>query len=334
MNRRLYGRHVPRTRQETKMRLKIDDLLKKHGYHRAGRHSVVKTCLWLNRSLRGEESCYKSRFYGIQSHRCIQMTPTLSCNHRCLHCWRPIEVPVPLPTSSDWDSPVEIKGSIIAEQMRLISGYGGSETTDMAALEEARKPNQVAISLAGEPTLYPHLPELIDEFKADGMTTFVVSNGTQPDMIAKIAPTQLYISLNAPDEETYLRVCNPCGNFWGEIKRSLKVMGARRSGKGAMVVTGEGATTRTRTRTAIRITLIKGFNIFDPAGYARLLLMAEPDYIEVKAYMHVGFSRKRLGRDAMPEHEEVLSFASEICDETGYRIVDDVGVSRVVLLSR
>ena len=308
------------------MKPELENLLKKHGYHIAGRHSAVKTCHWLNRAIRGAGSCYKSQFYGVRSHRCIQMTPTLSCNHRCLHCWRPVEMPVPLPAPADWDSPVEIKGSIIREHARLISGYGGSETTDMDALREAQKPDQVAISLAGEPTLYPYLPELIDLFHKDAMTTFVVSNGTQPDMIARIAPTQLYISLNAPDEETYLRVCNPCGNFWGEIKRSLKVMGERRSGEGTMAMA--------KTRTAIRITLIKGFNIFDPAGYARLLRMAEPDYIEVKAYMHVGFSRKRLGRDAMPEHEEVLSFASEICDETGYRIVDDVGVSRVVLLSR
>ncbi|MHC1575530.1 MAG: radical SAM protein [Candidatus Methanogasteraceae archaeon] len=314
----------------------LGDLLKKHGYHIAGRHSAVKTCHWLNRALRGAGSCYKSQFYGIQSHRCIQMTPTLACNHRCLHCWRPVEMPVPVPspTSPDWDSPVEIKGSILREHLRIISGYGGSETTDMDALAYARKPNQVAISLAGEPTLYPHLPELIDLYKKDGMTTFVVSNGTQPDMIAKISPTQLYLSLNAPDEETYLRVCNPHGNFWSEIQESLAVLGnsqsRSRSGSGSLI----GAETGAGTRTAIRITLIKGLNMHDCAGYARLLRVANPDYIEVKAYMHVGFSRKRLSRDAMPEHSEVLSFASEISDIIGYRVADDSRISRVVLLSR
>ncbi|MEA1945276.1 MAG: 4-demethylwyosine synthase TYW1 [Euryarchaeota archaeon] len=300
------------------MKPELNDLLKKHGYHLAGRHSAVKTCLWLRKALRGEGSCYKSQFYGIQSHRCIQMTPTLSCNHRCLHCWRPVEMPVPLPAPSDWDSPVEIKGSIIREHKRLISGYGGSGTTDMDALREAQEPNQVAISLAGEPTLYPYLPELINLFHNDGMTTFVVSNGTQPEMIAKISPTQLYLSLNAPDEDTYLRVCNPCGNFWREIQESLEVLGRSRS----------------RTRTAVRITLIQGLNMFDPEGYARLLRVCMPDYVEVKAYMHVGFSQKRLGRDAMPDHAEVLEFASEIGDEIGYRIADDCEISRVVLLSR
>ena len=227
-------------------------------------------------------------------------------------------MPVPLPAPDGWDSPVEIKGSIIKEHARLISGYGGSETTDMDALREAQKPDQVAISLAGEPTLYPHLPELIDLFHRDAMTTFVVSNGTQPEMIAKIAPTQLYLSLNAPDEDTYLRVCNPCGNFWAEIQESLRVLGR----------------SKMRTRTAVRITLIKGVNMFDPEGYARLLHTCEPDYIEVKAYMHVGFSQKRLDRAAMPDHEEVRLFASEIGDMAGYRIADDSRISRVVLLSR
>ncbi len=300
------------------MKPELEILLKKHGYHIAGRHSAVKTCHWMNRAIRGAGSCYKSQFYGVRSHRCIQMTPTLSCNHRCLHCWRPVEMPVPLPAPADWDSPVEIKGSIIREHARLISGYGGSETTDMDALREAQKPDQVAISLAGEPTLYPYLPELIDLFHRDEMTTFVVSNGTQPEMIARIAPTQLYLSLNAPDEDTYLKVCNPCGNFWKGIQESLRVLGR----------------SKMRTRTAVRITLIKGVNMFDPEGYARLLSMCEPDYIEVKAYMHVGFSQKRLDRSAMPDHEEVRLFASEIGDRVGYRIADDSAISRVVLLSR
>jgi tRNA wybutosine-synthesizing protein 1 len=74
--------------------------------------------------------------------------------------------------------------------------------------------------------------------------------------------------------------------------------------------------------------------MFDPEGYARLLSMCEPDYIEVKAYMHVGFSQKRLDRAAMPDHEEVRLFASEIGDRVGYRIADDSAISRVVLLSR
>jgi tRNA wybutosine-synthesizing protein 1 len=50
--------------------------------------------------------------------------------------------------------------------------------------------------------------------------------------------------------------------------------------------------------------------------------------------MHLGFSRNRLPREAMPSHEEVLDFSMQIADHLGYSVADDVEISRVVLLSR
>ncbi len=289
-------------------------LLKKHGYHLAGSHGAVKTCLWLNKSLRNEGGCYKAKFYGITSHRCIQMTPTLVCNHRCLHCWRAIESPVEIPEK--WDSPQEIVESCLAEQRRLVSGYGGSETMDKTKWKEAFSPKHVAISLSGEPTLYPYLPELIDEFHKKNLTTFVVTNGTNPELVGKLKPTQLYISLNAPDREIYSKVCAPLGDTWENIKQSLELM------------------KDSRTRTAVRITLTNGVNMTNPEGFARLIALAEPDYVELKAYMHLGFSRKRLTQDNMPSHEEVLHFSKKVAQALGYCIADESVNSRVVLLSK
>ncbi|MGB8215931.1 MAG: 4-demethylwyosine synthase TYW1 [Candidatus Methanoperedens sp.] len=289
-------------------------LLKKHGYHLAGSHGAVKTCLWLNKSLRNEGGCYKSKFYGITSHRCIQMTPTLVCNHRCLHCWRAIESPVEVPEK--WDSPEDIVESCFAGQRRLVSGYGGSETMDKTKWKEAFEPKHAAISLSGEPTLYPYLPELIDEFHKKNLTTFVVTNGTNPEMIGKIKPTQLYISLNAPDRETYEKVCAPLGDTWENIKQSLEVM------------------KYSKTRTAVRITLTNRVNMTNPEGFARLIGLAEPEYVELKAYMHLGFSRKRLTLDNMPSHEEVHDFSNRVAAALGYCIADESVNSRVVLLSK
>ncbi len=289
-------------------------ILKKHGYHLAGTHGAVKTCLWLNKSLRNAGSCYKSKFYGISSHRCIQMTPTLVCNHRCLHCWRAIEVPVEVP--KEWDSPHEIVESCLAEQRRLVSGYGGSEFMDRTKWKEAFAPKHVAISLSGEPTLYPYLPELIDEFHKKELTTFVVTNGTNPEMVGKLKPTQLYISLNAPDKSIYEKVCSPAGDTWENIKQSMEIM--KDSG----------------TRTAVRITLTKGVNMVNPEGFASIIRLAEPDYVELKAYMHLGFSRKRLSLDNMPFHEEVMDFSKQVAQALGYCIADESKNSRVVLLSK
>lgn len=289
-------------------------LLKKHGYHLAGNHSAVKTCLWLNKSLRSEGSCYKSQFYGIASHRCLQMTPTLVCNHRCLHCWRAIEVPVEVPKV--WDSPEEIANSCLAEQRRLVSGYGGSEFMDRIKWKEAFLPKHVAISLSGEPTMYPYLPELIDEFHKKSMTTFVVTNGTNPAMLERIEPTQLYISLNAPDKETYAKVCSPLADTWENIKQSLAML------------------KDSKTRTAVRITLTRGLNMINPGGFADLIAIAEPDFVELKAYMHLGFSRKRLALENMPSHEEVRDFSGKAAEALGYCIADESKNSRVVLLTK
>jgi len=291
-------------------------LLKKHGYHLIGKHSAVKTCLWLNKSLRNEGECYKSRFYGIASHRCIQMTPTLVCNHRCLHCWRAVEIPVAIPES--WDSPENIVEHCITEQRRLISGYGGSNNTNKIKWKEAFTPKHVAISLSGEPTIYPYLPELIHEFHRKGMTTFVVTNATNPEMLEKIRPTQLYISLNAHDKETYKKACSPLEDTWDNILHSLEIM----------------RDLRTKTRTAIRITLTKGINMNSPEGFARIIEIADPEYVEVKAYMHLGFSRKRLSIDNMPSHEEILTFSERVANALSYEIADESNTSRVVLLSK
>ncbi|MFB6069181.1 MAG: 4-demethylwyosine synthase TYW1, partial [Halobacterium sp.] len=43
-------------------------------YH-SENHTAVQTCGWTKNALRGEGTCYKYAFYGIRSHRCIQMTP-------------------------------------------------------------------------------------------------------------------------------------------------------------------------------------------------------------------------------------------------------------------
>ena len=292
--------------------------LGRQGYHFVGthKHSAVKTCLWLWKSIRGEGNCYKGKFYGISAHRCIQMTPSIFCNQSCLHCWRPLEA-FNIETNKReivWDTPAEIAEGCMNEQKRLISGFKGSPRTDMATFLEAADPKHVAISLIGEPTLYPYLKELIDEFHAREMTTFVVSNGTKPEVVREINPTQLYLSLNAPEERVYKKVAH--GDYWSCILESLDEL------------------SRKECRTVIRITCMEGMNMLNPAGYAELLKHANPDFIEVKGYMHLGYSRKRLSRDTMPAHARVKDFTNEIVDcLEDYRVVDESEISRVVLVS-
>jgi tRNA wybutosine-synthesizing protein 1 len=206
---------------------------------------------------------------------------------------------------------------ILLEQQRLISGYGGApETTDLSRLEEAKRPAHVAVSLMGEPTIYPMIKELVEEIKRRGMTAFLVTNGTMPEVVGEVRPTQLYLSLNAPDEKTYLKVSNPQTNLWSRFCESLEKVRDSPS------------------RTVTRLTLAKNLNMQDPQGYAKLIEIAEPDFVEVKAYMHLGSSRNRLGRDSMPSHDEVMEFARDLSEILGYQLKNHVPLSRVALLSR
>ena len=53
-----------------------------------GSHSGVKLCRWTKSMLRGRGGCYKHAFYGIESHRCMEATPSLACANKCVFCWR------------------------------------------------------------------------------------------------------------------------------------------------------------------------------------------------------------------------------------------------------
>jgi len=218
-----------------------------------------------------------------------------------------------------WDPPEKIAAGILKAQDRILSGYKGHPRLDLQKFREAHRPRHVAISLTGEPTLYEPLGDLIRTLHAKGLTTFLVSNGNLPNKLSNLdsEPTQLYISVCAPNENVYRRVCRPqVSGAWERLNESLALMPSF------------------RCPTVIRSTLVKNQNMKDVEGYAKLVEKANPTYIEAKAYMHVGFSSLRLGFDNMPSHKEVRDFAIKLAEKTGYNILDEAPDSRVVLLSK
>jgi tRNA wybutosine-synthesizing protein 1 len=211
-----------------------------------------------------------------------------------------------------------IEGSLKAQQ-KILTGYKGNPKTNWKKFVEAREPKHVAISLTGEPTLYEPLGDLIEGFFNRGLTTFLVSNGTLPNRLLKLSkePSQLYVSLCAPNEQVYNQLCRPLVPLaWEKLNETLESLQSF------------------RCPTVTRMTLVRGRNMDRIDEYARLIAKANPTYIEAKAYMHIGFSSLRLGFDSMPTHGEVREFASVLAEKTGYRIIDDSPDSRVVLLSQ
>lgn len=55
----------------------LEKSLTKQGYKIVGTHSGVKLCRWTKSMLRGRGGCYKHTNYGIESHRCMETTPSL-----------------------------------------------------------------------------------------------------------------------------------------------------------------------------------------------------------------------------------------------------------------
>ena len=294
-------------------------ILEKQGYRIVGRHSAVKLCHWLRERLLRKRACYKAKFYGIASHRCLQMTPSVAwCQHRCLFCWRPVEHTLGAELRGEVDEPELIVEQAIEAQRALLSGYGGEkERVTRQEFEEALSPKHVAISLAGEPTNYPRIAELVEAFHRRGMTTFLVTNGMNPERIAEVRPTSLYLSLIAPTEELYHRINLPrIKNGWQRLMHSLEVF------------------SQSRSRRVVRITLVRGYNLEVPEAFAPLIERASPDFIEAKGYVHVGYSRRRLTREHMPGYEEVHAFARALAEATGYSIADSSRDSKVFLLKR
>ena len=85
---------------------KLTETLKKQHYAVFG-HSGVQICRWCKKSLLDEGDCYKQKFYGIKSHRCSQMSPSVGfCQNKCLHCWRAIELTVGDSMDFETDNPL------------------------------------------------------------------------------------------------------------------------------------------------------------------------------------------------------------------------------------
>ncbi|HVX03073.1 MAG TPA: radical SAM protein, partial [Nitrososphaera sp.] len=191
---------------------KVKERLRKAKYG-VYNHSAVELCHWTKKSFANEGTCYKHKFYGISTHQCMEMTPAaMNCENRCVYCWRPAEFYDTLEMPEQMvDEPEVIVQNLMAERKRLINGFYGRSKNDRAKLDESLLPAHYAISLSGEPTMYPKLPQLIRYLKTLKATKsiFLVTNGQEPDMLRKLVqedalPTQIYLSTNASNKKMFL----------------------------------------------------------------------------------------------------------------------------------
>jgi tRNA wybutosine-synthesizing protein 1 len=260
------------------------------------------------------------------------MSPAvLNCFTYCVHCWRVLPEDIGLTRESvfhgDWDDTKVIVDVLLHEHKRILSGYKSqviSGIIDEQKYEEALNPNQIAMSLSGEPTIYPKLNELIQNFKQRKCSVFLVTSGVLPKALESLKdtnsePTRLYVSLSAPNKNKYLQLNRPNRKeLWFSLMKSLDIL------------------EEFNCPTVARITAINGLNMDqkDIIGFANLIQKSKCSEIEVKGYMHIGFSTSRLSETNMPDFKAIKEFSEQLSDITGHKIINEVAESRVVLLSK
>src|SRR3989338_1220916 len=289
----------------------------KQQYRLVGNHSAVKVCHWTKSMIKNEGGCYKFVFYGIRSHQCLQMTTSMFCANRCTFCWRGQKAPV----SETWYGPVDDPGFIIDESIKqhlgLLEGMAGNSKVPKKMLRAWEDVRHVALSLTGEPITYPRINDLLDEFHKRRVSTFLVTNAQFPEQIEKIKKvTQLYLSVDAPSKSILKDIDRPLfPDYYERLLQSLDIIA------------------RKKFRTTIRLTIVKDKNDCNLEGYKELIERGSPDFVEIKGYVHVGFSIYQLKKENMPYHEYVKEFAinlAKILPE--YEIAAEHVPSRVILL--
>jgi tRNA wybutosine-synthesizing protein 1 len=290
-------------------------------------HSAVELCHWTKKSFADEGNCYKHKFYGISTHRCMEMTPTaMNCENRCVYCWRPTEFYDTLQMPSHLvDEPDVIVNNLIKERERLLSGFYGNQKNDKKKLDESLLPTHYAISLSGEPTMYPKLPQLIKYLKSLKATRsiFLVTNGQEPAMLRRLddedaLPTQLYLSTNATNRKMFHLINRPRHkDAWERWCESLEFLA------------------NARTRTVLRMTMIRGYNeeVSNAEDFAQIVSRANPHFVEIKSYMHIGMSVQRLEKNDMLEMSEIRTFVDYLVNKLpSFFIMDESEISRIVVL--
>lgn len=277
----------------------LKEALTKQGYRLIGSHSGVKLCRWTKSMLRGRGGCYKHTFYGIESHRCMETTPSLACANKCVFCWRHHTNPVGTEWRWKMDQPELIVEQAIENHQNMIKQFKGVPGVKADRFEEGMAVKHCALSLVGEPIMYPEINRLLKLLHHREISSFIVTNAQFPEEIRSLEPvTQLYVSVDASTKDSLKKIDRPLfKDFWQRFLDSLTALAEKQQ------------------RTVYRLTLVKAWNVDELKAYADLVKLGKPDFIEVKGVTYCGdSSASTLTMANVPWHEEVVHFVQELAD--------------------
>ncbi|KAJ9596386.1 hypothetical protein L9F63_012594, partial [Diploptera punctata] len=161
----------------------LKESLTKQGYSIIGSHSGVKICRWTKSMLRGRGGCYKHTFYGIESHRCMETTPSLACANKCVFCWRHNTNPVGTEWRWKMDPPDKILEGALENHYKMVKQCKGVPGVIPERLAEGMEVKHCALSLVGEPIMYPEINKLVRMLHDRNISSFLVTNAQFPKEI-------------------------------------------------------------------------------------------------------------------------------------------------------
>ena len=207
----------------------------------------------------------------------------------------------------------------LSNHQNLIKQFRGVPGVKPERFEEAMEPHHCALSLVGEPIMYPEINRFVDLLHGRGISTFLVTNAQFPEAIRNLKPvTQLYVSVDASTKESLKKIDRPLfRDFWERFLSSLKAL----ADKGQ--------------RTVYRLTLVKAWNTAEITAYADLVSRGKPDFIEVKGVTYCGESKaSNLTMENVPWHREVVTFVQMLADHLPeYEIASEHEHSNCVLIA-
>ena len=294
--------------------------LRKQGYRIIGSHSGVKLCRWTKSMLRGRGGCYKHTFYGIESHRCMEATPSLACANKCVFCWRHHTNPIGKEWKWEMDPPDQIVRDALSYHRGMIKEMRGVPGVKPERMAEAIDVKHCALSLVGEPIMYPEINELCNKLHGQGISSFMVTNAQFPDAIERLVPvTQLYVSVDAATKDSLKAIDRPLfSDFWERFLLCLQKLRTKQQ------------------RTVYRLTLVNDWNMAEVEQYANLVDIGKPDFIEIKGVTYCGTNdASSLTIKSVPYHKQVRAFGEEICKFKGeYGLACEHEHSLSILLAR
>eukprot|EP00051_Salpingoeca_urceolata_P020935 m.321305 g.321305 ORF g.321305 m.321305 type:complete len:769 (+) comp19708_c16_seq1:128-2434(+) len=276
---------------------KLREALTKQNYKLIGSHSGVKLCRWTKSMLRGRGGCYKHTFYGIESHRCMETTPSLACANKCVFCWRHHTNPVGTEWKWQMDPPDDIVNGAMENHYDMIKQFRGVPGVDPERFKEGLQIRHCALSLVGEPIMYPEINRFVDLLHERKISSFLVTNAQFPEAIRDLSPVcQLYVSVDAATKDSLKKIDRPLfSDFWPRFLRSLEALRDKQQ------------------RTVYRLTVVKEFNDEDIEAYADLVQLGHPEFIEVKGVTYCGSSKaSTLTMGNVPWHNEVTDFVDQL----------------------